>query len=96
MNNERFTIAESLFNPSCLGIDQGGIIDAIEESMQLLDEDMRPVQTANIFVTGGNACMQNFTTRIEKEVKSRFPTWYKVNALQLDKYASLLIYLTKI
>ncbi len=38
--NERFTVPEVLFNPSVVGLQQGGVAEAIGECISMLDPQL--------------------------------------------------------
>lgn len=50
-------------------------------SIQLVDKDIQKDMYANIVLSGGNTCFENFETRLEKEMKSLAPDKTKVHAL---------------
>ncbi|KAI5477255.1 actin-like protein ARP6 [Pseudohyphozyma bogoriensis] len=55
MNNERFAVPEVLFNPSTIGLNQGGIPETIAHSIASLPEELRGMFWNNILCVGGNA-----------------------------------------
>ena len=75
---ERFTIPEVLFRPSDLGLDCGGIAEAIIESINACDATLRAAMYNNVLLVGGNAMIPGFKERIETELRKLAPTDYAV------------------
>lgn len=73
LRNERFTVPELIFNPSDIGLQQPGLADVIRESLDGLPIGLWPGLLANIVVVGGNALLEGFIQRLQKEVVQRFP-----------------------
>ena len=48
LNIERFTAPELLFNPSDIGFEQGGVVDAIEQAINALPVDLREPAVGNV------------------------------------------------
>ena len=51
VNNERFSVAELLFNPTDIGIQQGGLADATAQAIQAMPVDMQGPAYQNIVRT---------------------------------------------
>jgi actin-related protein 6 len=64
MNNERICIPELLFRPSNIGINQGGVAEAVVASLEMCPEELRGALLSNIVVTGGNTLLPNFAQRL--------------------------------
>ena len=64
MNNERFTAPEILFHPSDIGLQQGGLAEAIVDSIESCEEDMRDLMYKNILIVGGNANLPGLKQRL--------------------------------
>jgi len=79
LNNERFAVPELLFNPTDVGIDQCGIAETIVASVMQCDPEAQPWLFRNIILTGGNACLQNFRERVERDVRALAPDLYDIN-----------------
>lgn len=73
LRNERFAVSELIFNPSDMGMRQPGLPDLIHQSLQTLPIGLWPGLLANIIVVGGNALLDGFIQRLQKEVVQRFP-----------------------
>ncbi|KAK0387529.1 hypothetical protein NLU13_3775 [Sarocladium strictum] len=73
LRNERFTVPELIFSPSDIGLQQPGLADIIRESLDELPIGLWPGLLANIVVVGGNALLDGFIQRLQKEVVRRFP-----------------------
>ncbi|CAG9760076.1 unnamed protein product [Ceutorhynchus assimilis] len=67
-NNERFKIAEGLFDHAMLG---AGNIAAT--SVGMCDVDIRPALYNSVVLTGGNSLLQGFTDRLSRDLQSRIP-----------------------
>jgi actin-related protein 6 len=68
VNSLRFIIPEILFNPSLIGIDEGGLQEGIAQSVKDCNEDYRNLLFENIILTGGNCCFPNFVERLSHEL----------------------------
>ncbi|KAG9510640.1 Actin-related protein 6, partial [Fragariocoptes setiger] len=77
--NERFQVPELLFNPSDVGIEQVGIVEAIVDSINSIPEKLRPHLFENILLTGGNALFEGFKERVFSGIRSYCPAEFKVN-----------------
>uniref|UniRef100_A0A6G1SDJ2 Actin-related protein 6 n=1 Tax=Aceria tosichella TaxID=561515 RepID=A0A6G1SDJ2_9ACAR len=77
--NERFQVPELLFNPSDIGINQVGIVEAIVDSISSLPEKIQPLLYSNIVLTGGNANIRGFKARLAKDLRIYCPSLYDLN-----------------
>ena len=73
LNIERFTVPELLFNPSDIGYEQGGVIDACEQAIMSLPVDLREPAVGHVLLTGGNALLPGFAERVERELRAALP-----------------------
>lgn len=64
LNNERFTVPEALFQPSLIGLNQGGIAEAVADAVQAMPSDLQGLFWESILCIGGNACFANFQQRL--------------------------------
>ena len=78
MSVERFAIPEVLFRPSDIGMNCGGIVEAIVESINACDEIYRAAMYNNVLLVGGNATIPGFRVRVESELRKLAPTNYPV------------------
>ncbi|RKP05678.1 actin family [Thamnocephalis sphaerospora] len=78
MNNERFTVPEVLFYPSDLGMPQAGVAELILQAVQATPEALHPLLYANIVLTGGNARLPGFRSRLLAELRRLVPAEYPV------------------
>ncbi|XP_046549128.1 LOW QUALITY PROTEIN: actin-related protein 6-like [Haliotis rubra] len=78
MNNERFAVAELLFHPSDVGIQEMGIPEAIINSLEPIQEEMKPHLLGNILLTGGNCHLRGFDKRMYSDVRKLAPGDYDV------------------
>lgn len=52
INNERFVVAEALFHPGDLGLDQAGIAEACLQAVSDCEPALRPLLFSNILLIG--------------------------------------------
>jgi actin-related protein len=79
---ERFAIPEVLFCPSDIGlIQQVGMAQAIVQAIDACDAQYRAAMYHNILVTGGNAKLPFFQSRLEKELRSLAPNNYPIRVI---------------
>eukprot|EP00468_Gymnochlora_sp_CCMP2014_P002311 CAMPEP_0167755488 /NCGR_PEP_ID=MMETSP0110_2-20121227/8854_1 /TAXON_ID=629695 /ORGANISM="Gymnochlora sp., Strain CCMP2014" /LENGTH=293 /DNA_ID=CAMNT_0007641485 /DNA_START=288 /DNA_END=1169 /DNA_ORIENTATION=+ len=79
LSNERITVPELLFSPKILGLQQGGIAEAIAESIKACHPDLHGLLYNNIIVVGGSSSFPNFLERLRTDVRSLIPTRFKLN-----------------
>ncbi|KAI8321773.1 Actin/actin-like protein [Martensiomyces pterosporus] len=68
--NERFAIPEALFHPSDIGLEQGGLHEAIMQSVSACPENTRGVLLSNILLVGGTASLPGLQQRLQAEVQA--------------------------
>ncbi|PVU92691.1 hypothetical protein BB561_003673 [Smittium simulii] len=78
VKNERITVPEILFYPSDIGINQGGIHEAVLESIESCPERIRGLLANNIVVIGGTSHLPGLKDRLEKELRKLFPESFDV------------------
>lgn len=78
MSVERFAIPEVLFRPSDIGLDFGGIAEAIVESIEACAPVLRAAMYHNVLLVGGNVKIPGFRDRVELEMRKLAPTNYNV------------------
>lgn len=64
MNNERFSVPETIFRPDDIGLEQSGIAPAVANSIALLPEDFQGMFWAHIGLVGGNTRVPGFRERL--------------------------------
>jgi actin-related protein len=84
MSVERFAIPEVLFRPSDIGMNCGGIVEAIVESINACDDIYRAAMYNNVLLVGGNATIPGFRERVESELRKLAPTNYPVRVYLPD------------
>jgi len=84
MSVERFAIPEVLFRPSDIGLDCGGIVEAIAESIDACDTIYRAAMYNNVLLVGGNAKIPGFRERVEVELRKLAPVNYPVRVYLPD------------
>jgi len=88
MSVERFAIPEVLFRPSDIGLNCGGIAEAIVESIEACDAMFRAAMYHNVLLVGGNAKIPGFRDRVETELRKLAPTNYEVRVYLPDNPVS--------
>ncbi|EPQ54631.1 actin-like protein Arp6 [Gloeophyllum trabeum ATCC 11539] len=74
MNNERFSVPETIFHPSDIELQQQGLPGAIASSISLLPEDVQGLFWVNIGLIGGNTKFPGFCDRLMLELRSLAPS----------------------
>eukprot|EP01117_Protostelium_nocturnum_P018855 TRINITY_DN797_c0_g1_i3.p1 TRINITY_DN797_c0_g1~~TRINITY_DN797_c0_g1_i3.p1 ORF type:complete len:376 (+),score=72.11 TRINITY_DN797_c0_g1_i3:72-1199(+) len=89
VRNERFRIAEALFQPSLAGLECEGIHELIYNSIMKCDSDVRKEMYMNIILSGGNTMFPGMAERLHKELIELAPpnTAIKVVAIPERKYS---------
>jgi actin-related protein 6 len=73
METERFSVPEVLFHPSDVGMDQGGIADAVCQAIAELGVVEAGLAAANLVLTGGNTKFPQFEQRFFAETRPGIP-----------------------
>ncbi|KAI9700790.1 MAG: Actin- protein 6 [Candelina mexicana] len=74
LGNERFTVPELLFSPGDIGMKQPGLPEVVIQSISVLPSGLWPAMLANIVVVGGNAKIDGFIERLDRELRALAPT----------------------
>ncbi len=64
LGNERFTVPELLFRPDDVGMQEGGVVDAVMQSLEAMPQGLWPAMLSNMLVVGGNALIPGFMERL--------------------------------
>jgi hypothetical protein len=64
LGNERFSGPEMFFNPTDVGLQEGGLHHVIMQSVDAMPESIRAAMLANVVLVGGNVNMPGFTDRV--------------------------------
>jgi len=81
IGNERFRCAESLFQPSFLGMESVGIAEATYNSIMKCDVDIRKDLYANTVLSGGTTMFPGIADRMTKEIVAQAPTSMKIKII---------------
>ncbi|OGM48384.1 actin Act1 [Aspergillus bombycis] len=81
IGNERFRAPEALFQPSLLGIEQGGIHETTFNSIQKCDVDVRKDLYGNIVMSGGTTLYPGIADRLHKELVNLSPSSMKIKTV---------------
>ncbi|KOC07758.1 actin, partial [Aspergillus flavus AF70] len=81
IGNERFRAPEALFQPSLLGIEQGGIHETTFNSIQKCDVDVRKDLYGNIVMSGGTTLYPGIADRLHKELVNLSPSSMKIKTI---------------
>ena len=77
IGNERFRCGETLFSPSLLGMEAGGIHELTFNSIQKCDLDIKRDLYGNIVLSGGTTMLPGLSERLQKEISSLSPSTMK-------------------
>lgn len=79
LKDERISIPEILFNPSDIGINQAGIVEAAVQSVESLSFVFeKALMYDSILLVGGNTKFKNFQQRFQDDLQKLIPVWYNV------------------
>lgn len=89
VNSLRFITPEILFNPSLIGIEEGGLQEGIAQAIKDCHPDYKNLMYENIILTGGNCKLQNFTERLNHELipNSDYDSEIKIFNMSNTKYS---------
>lgn len=90
IGDEMFKSGEVLFEPELIGKELNGIHQAVYDSIQRVDIDLRKDLFGNIVLSGGTTMIKNLDKRLEKELNALKPTKMrdvKIIAPQERKYS---------
>ena len=89
IGHESFRLPEPIFNPSLIGVEQGGIHKAINESITKSDVDIRKYLYNNIVLEGGNSMFPGISERLHREMSHLAPNvCIKVKAPPERRYSA--------
>lgn len=71
LNVERSRVTEPVFQPSIIGLEQAGLVECIRD---MLGSNLRDTQGLRIYMTGGWSLQAGFKERVERELRTWFPT----------------------
>lgn len=87
IGSERFEAPEVLFQPELMDIEQQGMGEALFNTIQSVDLDIRSTLFKSIVLSGGSSMYPGLPSRLEKELKQ---LWYtrvlKGDATRLDNF----------
>lgn len=78
IGNERFRCAETMFQPSFLGMESAGIHEILYNSVTKCDIDIRKDMYHNIVLSGGSTMFPGLADRMKVELDSLVPSSMKV------------------
>ena len=73
LGNERFAVPELLLNPADIGLRQGGISEAVMQSVEMLPVELQGVCLANVVLAGGTARIPGLAERVQAELRGMAP-----------------------
>lgn len=79
IGNERFRGPETLFRPSLIDMESGGIHDVTYESIQACDKGIQADLYAHTVLAGGNTLFPGFQNRMQKEISALAPPTMGIN-----------------
>jgi actin-related protein 5 len=83
---DQFRGAELVFQPSIIGIDQTGLLEAILNIFSTLKEEEKKILARNIFLTGGNVNFKNFEQRLKKDLRENLNCDFEINIKKVNYY----------
>lgn len=98
LNEELYTVPESILSPDQVQFDSNlkmsshGLIELIQQSLNLCPDMIKPLLVSNIVLTGGNFNIPNMKDRILKELQLNMPTEWKVRISCDDNNSDLFTY----
>ena len=81
IGNERFRCAETLFQPSFIGIESPGIHEVTYNSIMKCDLDIRKDLYANTVLSGGSTMFPGIADRMQKELSGLAPPTVKIKII---------------
>lgn len=81
IGNERFRLAETLFQPSFLGMEIPGLHVTSYSSVMKCDIDIRKDLYANNVLSGGSTMYPGIADRMQKEITSLAPSTMKIKII---------------
>ena len=81
IGNERFRCAETLFQPSFIGIESPGIHEATYNFIMKCDLDIRKDLYANTVLSGGSTMFPGIADRMQKDLFGLAPTTMKIKII---------------
>lgn len=78
LRNEQVAIAEALFRPADIGIEQAGVAELVTQAVEACEPDVRADLYANVLLVGGNCLFPGFRARFEMELRPMVASDYDV------------------
>jgi len=69
----RARVSECLFQPSMIGVDQAGLIEALESTLKCYSQDVQAKMAENIMLSGGNMKIEGMRERLQEEIQALRP-----------------------
>ncbi|XP_071810240.1 actin-2-like [Asterias amurensis] len=81
IGSERFRCPEAMFQPSLIGMESTGAHEAVFNSIQKCDKDIRRDLFSNLVMSGGSTMFPGMADRMTKEVTALAPDSVKVKTI---------------
>merc|ERR1719230_1672847 len=81
VGNERFRCAETLSQPSFIGMESAGVHEFTYNSIMKCDVDIRKDLYGNIVMSGGTTMYPGIADRLQKEVTALAPPTMKIKVI---------------
>jgi len=81
IGNERFRCAETLFQPSFIGVESSGVHELAYNSIMKCDLDVRKDLYSNIVLSGGSTMFPGLSDRLLKELTALAPSTIKIKVI---------------
>ncbi len=81
VDNERFKVSETMFQPAFIGMESAGIHETTYNSIMKCDVDIRKDLYANTVLSGSNTLYPGMAERMKKEISSLAPPTMIINII---------------
>jgi actin-related protein len=85
IGNERFRVAEALFKPSLIGLEQDGIHILVYDAIMKSDPEIRGALFGNVVLTGGSSMFPGIAERLAKELTVLAPRGMSIKVIAPPK-----------
>ncbi|CAH7670224.1 hypothetical protein BY996DRAFT_6735863 [Phakopsora pachyrhizi] len=78
-NVERIRVPEPLYEPMIAGIDQAGLVEAVQYVLKEFSREVQEKLISHVFVTGGHTTLPNFDIRLNNSLRPTLPVQTTLN-----------------
>lgn len=80
LSHERYRATECLFQPNLIDVDQPGMSEALYQSIEECETDLRAPLRSHIVLSGGTTMYPGLPSRLEKDLNDMYAKSHKTNA----------------